>query len=305
MDFQLEQLTGPQNPLVAIVTGSSRGFGYVLVKQLLTRGYRVVASMRDPTGANQAARSSLEASGAFVVDIDVTRDRSVKSGVAAAVREFGHIDVLINSAGITLTGPIEATTTNDLIRVFDVNVLGAHRMVRSVVPHMRRTGSGLILQVSSGAGRFTMPGRGCYSASKWALEAISESLRWELATFGIGCVIVELGAMDTGFDIHSPEVSDTRRLRHYGPLLETLKKDPQRLASQMSPAIASEAMIALIEMPPVDRPIRLVRHPMAVELQKYNDQLWQLERSLLNRRGYLPLVDGATNPQEQEQGVST
>lgn len=274
---------------VTVLTGASRGLGYALALGLLDRGHQVAACMREP-GGNEAAVSAIEAAGGTVVEIDVTKTNSVSSGVGEIIRRFRTIDNLINNAGIALVGPVEAATVSDLMKQFDVNVFGPHRMVRAVAPHMRTRARGLIVQISSGAGRFTVPGRGCYSASKWALEALSETLRWELAAFGISCVIVELGPIGTELERNSLRVSDTERARIYDGLERVVRDDPQFTGEKPAPDAAVETIVRLLEADPHDRPLRLVFHPNGKALSEYNSLHEAIESDLLRRRGYADIV---------------
>jgi NAD(P)-dependent dehydrogenase (short-subunit alcohol dehydrogenase family) len=186
-----------------LITGASTGFGYKLARGLREAGERPIASMRDPAVKNAPAARELAAAGIDVVAIDVTRDDSVEDGVADTLQRTGRIDVLVNNAGYGLMGPMEAATVEDLKEQFETNLFGAHRMIRAVLPHMRARGDGLLIHLSSGAGRFALPAGGVYCASKWALEAMGECLRYELAPLGIDSTIVEPGPYATDFATRS------------------------------------------------------------------------------------------------------
>jgi NAD(P)-dependent dehydrogenase (short-subunit alcohol dehydrogenase family) len=131
--------------------------------------------------------------------LDVRDDASVASGVARVIEKAGRVDVLVNNAGIGLAGAVEDTTPEDLVHQLDTNLLGPLRMVRAVAPHMRECGRGRIVQISSLAGRIGVPFQGAYSASKFALEGLSESLALELRPFGIDVVLVQPGDVRSGF----------------------------------------------------------------------------------------------------------
>jgi NAD(P)-dependent dehydrogenase (short-subunit alcohol dehydrogenase family) len=142
---------------------------------------------------------SAEPRGIEWLTLDVRDAASVTSGVAHALAAAGRIDVLVNNAGNGLAGAVEDTTPEDLVRQLDTNLLGPLRLVRAVVPHMRERGAGRIVQISSLAGRIGVPFQGAYSASKFALEGLSEALALELRPFGIDVVLVQPGDVRSGF----------------------------------------------------------------------------------------------------------
>ncbi|MEO1749230.1 MAG: SDR family oxidoreductase, partial [Pseudomonadota bacterium] len=182
-----------------LITAAGSGFGKLMVADLLGAGHKVVGSLRDIHGRNAQAASELKALGADLIEIDVTDDASVENGIADATAKLGHIDVLINNAGIGAHGLQENFSADDFQRLFDINVFGVQRMVRGVLPAMRSRGSGLILNISSLLGRVALPFYGPYNASKWALEAMSENYRAELSAFGVDVAIVEPGGFPTKF----------------------------------------------------------------------------------------------------------
>jgi len=179
---------------VALVTGCSSGIGEATVLALAERGFRVFASGRTLSGVEHLRAPDIEP-----LEIDVGEDASIQRGVARVFNAAGRIDVLVNNAGIAVFGAIEDLDRATLRRQFDVNVFGAMAMCRAVLPTMRRQGGGCIVNVSSVAGRFSVPLLGAYCASKFALEALSDSLRGEVRPFGIRVVIVEPGATYTKF----------------------------------------------------------------------------------------------------------
>jgi NAD(P)-dependent dehydrogenase (short-subunit alcohol dehydrogenase family) len=166
-----------------LITGANGGFGKLMFDTLAAKGHKVVAAMRDTGGRNKNAADQFKKTGE-VVEIDVTVDSSVKSGVAQAIQVAGGLDVVINNAGTGVIGLQEAFTPEDLKKIFDINVFGVHRMNRAVLPHMRKNRSGLLVHISSLLGRITVPFYGPYNASKWALEALAENYRSELSGFG-------------------------------------------------------------------------------------------------------------------------
>ena len=180
-------------PARVLVTGCSTGIGRTTAQVLARRGHEVIATARRPE-----TLAGLDV--ARALPLDVQDDASV----AALLAETGPVDVLVNNAGVAARGPVEAVPGDEALRVFDVNVLGALRMVRAYAPLMRRRGSGTIVNVSSVVGRIAPPLAGVYPASKWALEGLSETLRLELGHFGVRVVVVEPGVVDTGAYEASP-----------------------------------------------------------------------------------------------------
>src|SRR5258708_8817553 len=181
-----------------VITGSSNGFGLLTAKSLLTLGYEVVATMRDSTTRNASKAAELrgfsaDTSGELtVVELDVTSDTSVASA-AEQIRELGLVDVLVNNAGVMNIGITEAYSIDEVKAQFEVNTFGPARVAKAFVPQMREQKSGLIINLSSVLGRLNLPFFRVYCASKFALEALFEAYRYELAAFGVDCIIVEPG----------------------------------------------------------------------------------------------------------------
>ncbi len=188
---------------VVLITGCSSGIGRCLAEQLSQSGHIVVATAR-------CVEMLKDLPVALKLPLDVTHPDSVTLAVASTIRQFGRIDVLINNAGYTMLGALEEVSDEETWQVFDVNVFGALRMIRAVIPQMRKQGTGSILNISSIAGRLSTPVNGTYSATKFALEALSDALRLELEPFGIRVVVVEPGAIQTRFDdtaqVHAKDI---------------------------------------------------------------------------------------------------
>ena len=178
---------------VVLITGCSTGIGRDLATRLTQAGYAVVATARN-------AETLEDVPAALKLSLDVTQPDSVNDAVARTLQQFGGIDVLVNNAGYALRGALEEVPDAPIQQMFDVNVFGALRMIRAVVPHMRKQGNGRIINISSIAGKLSTPANGIYSASKFALEALSDSLRLELMPFGIQVIVIEPGAIKTNFD---------------------------------------------------------------------------------------------------------
>jgi NAD(P)-dependent dehydrogenase (short-subunit alcohol dehydrogenase family) len=273
-----------------LITGSSTGFGYHLARGLARAGHRPVATMRGVTGQNAKPAGELEAEGIAVVELDVTSDESVSHGVAEAVGKAGPIDVLVNNAGYGIMGPVETATPDDLRTQFETNVVGAHRMVRAVVPGMRERREGLLVHISSGAGRFALPGAGIYCASKWALEALAEALRYELAPVGVDSVIVEPGPYDTDFSSRSLRfTSDRERMSAYEPVVRGIRSRMSAM-ERRDPAEVVEAVVRLIDLPRGERPTRTVLHPARPAIERFNAEQSSMTRAMLEQFGVPELL---------------
>ncbi|OBK99127.1 short-chain dehydrogenase/reductase [Mycobacterium sp. 1245499.0] len=178
---------------IALVTGVSSGLGKVAARGLVDAGFEVVGTSRNT--------AELEGSQGFTfVDLDVTRDESVAAAVEAVIARFGRIDVLVNNAGMGLAGASEENSIAQTQKLFDLNVFGVIRMTNAVLPHMRRQGSGRIINISSIFGLMPAPYMAAYSATKYAVEGYSESVDLEVRGHNIRVLLVEPGGTRTGFD---------------------------------------------------------------------------------------------------------
>ena len=181
-------------PKTALVTGCSSGIGRATAEAFLDEEWEVYATARNPADVE-----TLGNRGCTVAKLDVTEDDDVERVVDRMVDEQGRIDCLVNNAGYAQFGPVEDVTVDAVHRQFDVNVYGAHRLTRAVLPHMRRRRDGTIVNVSSAAGRVAFPGGGVYCGSKFALEAMTDALRAEVDDHGIDAVLIEPGPVETRF----------------------------------------------------------------------------------------------------------
>ena len=263
-----------------LITGSSTGFGRDAAERLARRGHRVFATMRDIDGRNAAHRAALESLTKDeglqlrVLELDVTSDESVRSAVETALHEAGHLDAVINNAGYAGIGITEAYTPEQFQQMFDVNVFGTVRVNRAVLPSMRARRSGLIVHISSGAGRAAVPGLAAYCGSKFALEAIADTYRYELLPFGIESVLVEPGIYRTPIFDKNATPLDTDRAAPYGDIadrvLGTFLSVINAPGAPGSEEVA-EALVKLVEMEPGERPFRtLVSDAMQQLLGSYN-----------------------------------
>jgi NAD(P)-dependent dehydrogenase (short-subunit alcohol dehydrogenase family) len=268
---------------VVLITGASTGFGRDAAGRLARRGHHVFATMRDPHGRNAANREGLEdlarteRLALTVLEMDVTDDASVRGAVGRALEDAGHVDVVINNAGLTGIGVTEAYTPAQFQHMFDVHVCGAVRVNRAVLPSMRQRRSGLLIHVSSAAGRVTVPAMAAYCASKFALEALADAYRFELVPFGVESVLVEPGIYATPIFDKLATPADAERLAAYGPAAEYA----DRVLGVFQGAIGApdapgsddvaDAFVRLVEAAPGERPFRTVLPAQIAQLlQSYN-----------------------------------
>ncbi len=199
-----------------LITGTSSGFGRDTAETLFRAGHTVYASMRGAQGKNRDAAEALRKLGIKTVELDVSDDASVEAGVKEVLAEAGKIDVLVNNAGIGSAGVTEAFTAEQAKVVFDTNVIGILRVTRAVLPSMRQKRDGLIINIGSVLGRVTFPFSGIYGASKFAVEALTDSLRYEVSQLGVEVVEVQPSAYPTNFYTGIQTPADTGVTKSYG-----------------------------------------------------------------------------------------
>lgn len=178
-----------------LITGASTGFGRASAEYFQQQGWQVVATMRN----TDKAEGLNELDNVLVTELDVTKPDTIQSAVAKTEETFGTIDVLVNNAGYGTVGVFEAASDETIRNQFEANVFGLMNVTKAVLPNMRQAQSGVIINLSSIAGRVSMPYFSLYNASKYAVEGLSESLQYELAPFGIKLKVIEPGAYATDF----------------------------------------------------------------------------------------------------------
>ncbi|WP_426419742.1 oxidoreductase [Bradyrhizobium genosp. A] len=186
---------------VILITGVSSGIGEATARVLAKAGHRVFGGARIP----EKVRAT---HGVELLRLDVRDEASIQAAVAHVIHEAGRIDVLINNAGVSLVGPVEATRVDEAEALFDTNLFGVLRLVRAVLPSMRRNGSGLIVNLSSVLGFLPAPFMGLYAASKHALEGMSETLDHEVRGFGVRVVLVEPSFTKTKLDTSAKKTAE-------------------------------------------------------------------------------------------------
>jgi len=178
-----------------LITGASSGIGRATAELFQDKGWNVVATMLDPGEGRDLARHE----NVLVTRLDVTDHRSISVSVAEAMDRFGEIDVLLNNAGYGSFGPLEFYTMAQIRRVFETNVLGYYAVAKALLPHFRQRRRGMIINMSSVLGRGSMPAGSVYCATKFAIEGLSESLRYELEPLGVMVKIIQSGPVNTRF----------------------------------------------------------------------------------------------------------
>ena len=257
-----------------LITGSSSGFGKLIAQTLLEDGQTVFATMRELDGKNSDKAKELfdfaekKEGKLYLLDLDVTSDSSVQAAIAKAFELESQIDAVINNAGVGSSGFAEAMTTGQFQYIFDVNVMGVQRVNRAVLPSMRKRGSGLLIHISTIMGRIVLPFSAAYTASKFALEGLAETYKYELAPTGVDVAIVQPGGFPTNFFDNMSKPSDPERAESYGDL----NKLPEQMWSGMAetlqsedapdPQLVADAVLDLVNTPAGERPFRVVVDPL-------------------------------------------
>ena len=223
-----------------LITGASSGIGKATAELFSAKGWNVVATMRSPQ--KEEALSRLD--NLLVARLDVQRPATIAEAIAQGIARFGQIDAVVNNAGYGQNGLFEAISPAQVMQQFEVNVFGVMHVTRAILPHFRKQKSGMFLNVSSGAGRFTLPLLSLYAASKFALEGFSEGLSHELSTLNILVKIIEPGGTETNFNkvagdqhAHDPELTD------YEPFTQAAGKLFAGMIAQKSVTAAEVARV--------------------------------------------------------------
>lgn len=249
---------------IVLITGTSSGFGKDTALTLKAAGHRVFGTMRGIDGKHAAVAYELQAKGIELIELDVTDDASVDAAFKLLFEKTGgKLDVLINNAGRMVQGVSEAVTSEQTRQMFDVNVLGIQRVMRAALPQLRRNGSGLVINIGSILGRVTIPFLGLYGATKFAVDAMTDSYRYELSQLGIDVVLVQPSAYPTSL-YEEIGASDVGREHEYGEVAEVPKAFNAYISSLFAgpdapnPHDIAEEIARLVETPAGQRPARLV-----------------------------------------------
>jgi NAD(P)-dependent dehydrogenase (short-subunit alcohol dehydrogenase family) len=236
LGMSTKKLTKEQEK-IALVTGSSSGVGYETSLLLAKNGFRTYATVRNPDKAKAIRNISDKGELPIrVVKLDVNSDRSVEDAIDRINDESGRIDVLVNNAGYSLFGALEDLSMDEIKAQFETNLFGAIRVMKAVLPIMRKQQGGTIVNVSSMAGRVAFPLLPAYNGTKFALEGVSESMRYETDSFGIKIILVEPGAIRSNFvsnGIIGQKAAEPSS--PYAPMAETIQKTVPRVLDQATP----------------------------------------------------------------------
>jgi NADP-dependent 3-hydroxy acid dehydrogenase YdfG len=273
-----------------LITGASTGFGYDTAETLKRAGHNVFASMRDPRDKNREHADALRKQRIDVVELDVGSDASVDRAVKEVLARSNRIDVLINNAGIASAGVTEAFTADQANVVFNTNVVGLLRATRSVLPAMRKQGNGLIINIGSILGRVTFPFVAIYGASKFAVEALTDSLRYEVSQLGIDVALVQPSAYPTRAWVNIQLPTDTNRTADYGALGEIPDVMLKRFMASFQAADApnphdvAQAIAKLVAQPKGSRAARTVVGP-AFGADAVNEQTAPIQAHVVEALG--------------------
>jgi NAD(P)-dependent dehydrogenase (short-subunit alcohol dehydrogenase family) len=201
-----------------LITGTSSGIGKAAAKYFRDKGWQVAATMRKPENETELVDSK----DLKKIRLDVQDKESIKAAIQETIKTFGKIDVLVNNAGYGTAGPLEASSDEQVKRQFDVNLFGLIDVIKEVLPHFRENKKGIIINISSIGGLVTFPLFSLYHSSKWAVEGLTESLQYELKSFGIKVKIVEPGGVKTDFSGRSLDMFDVSNMEEYKPVMQKL-----------------------------------------------------------------------------------
>ena len=204
---------------VVIITGASRGFGELIAKKFQKEKFQVIATMRNV----DSSPSLMELDNVDIKKLDVTNKSNIKNVVDFTIKKYGRIDILINNAGYGAFGLLEEASEQEIRNQFDVNYFGLIDCIRGVLPQMRKQKDGVIINISSIAGRFGLPFTSLYNSSKFAVEGLTECLHYELSLFGIDIKTVAPGSFRTGFH-DSVNFTENEKKEELDDIRENLKK---------------------------------------------------------------------------------
>lgn len=283
-----------------LITGCSSGFGRLSAEYFATLGARVFATMRNLPRQEAIDLKNLAKTQNLpieVIEIDVLSDEQVESGVAKVLEHTGGtLDILINNAGIGITGPVELQDIEATRLAFDTNVFGCQRMIRAVLPTMRAAKKGQIFSISSQLGRLIVPSAGHYSATKFALEALNEQLAYELVPHGIDVTIIQPGAYPTKIWVNRNQyTSDLKERTSQGlqaayPQLVAAMGKEDGTSRKTDPLDVPRAMVEIINMPTGKRPLRRAVHPTYRPQEAANNALAKAQLEFLGETQFGPWI---------------
>ena len=275
---------------VILITGASSGFGRLTALAMLAKGHTVYASMRNINGKNAPVAQELSRAGASVIELDVTDGHSIHTAINTLTSKEDKLDVLINNAGVAAAGISESFSDKQVQAMFDVNVFGLFRVSQAVLPLMRRHNDGLILNVGSILGRVTFPFYGLYGASKYAVEAITDSLSYELSQLGIDVVLVQPSAYPTNMYANAIAPETPSLAEEYGDVANVPEAIGSTIASLFEsedapqPSDIANAAVTLVEQAKGTRPKRVVVGN-SFGADAANDQIAPIQAQLIEALG--------------------
>lgn len=253
---------------VILITGTNSGFGWLTANSLSSLGHTVYATMRDTKGKNAVkAKQLAEVKSINVIDVELTDAASVADAVKNIIRNEGRLDVVVNNAGYFAGGLAESYTEHDIEDMYNIHVKAPWRVIKASLPQMRLQGDGLIINISSGLGRFSAPFMTVYNSAKFAMEGLSEGLHYEVRQLGIDVALIQPGAFPTEIFGKSKTGSDVAVAAGYGEIANIPAQVGEGMgkmfeALQPNPQLVADAIIGLINTPKGQRPLRTVVDPV-------------------------------------------
>lgn len=291
-----------------LITGTSSGFGRLTALHLARRGATVIASMRNYDGGKRPEAQELarlakdEKLKLHLVEIDVLDEEQIASGVARAEEiAGGPLDVLVNNAGVGLSGPVELADMKATRLIFETNLFGYLRMARAVLPGMRGKGEGQVFNVSSQLGRILIPGLGMYCATKFGVEAIFETMAYELAPFGVEVTIIQPGGYPTKIWENGSRYTNALFERADDDRLEAYDAHVQMARGILSGEYSTDAndvpraIAEIMAMPAGTRPLRRPVHPNTAATDAANGAMAQIQAQVLGGGAYKSWHDAVTD----------
>ncbi|KAB8146022.1 SDR family NAD(P)-dependent oxidoreductase [Chloroflexia bacterium SDU3-3] len=260
---------------VALITGASSGIGRATALALASAGYVAYATARQPH-----ALAALERAGLHALPLDVTDERSMAAAVQRIEAAHGAIDVLVNNAGASEMGPLEEIELARVRHLFETNVFGMLRLCQLALPGMRRRGGGRIVNVSSMGGEFTTPFSGAYHASKYAVESLSDALRFEVQPFGVGVIVIQPGVVQTPFGARAQASIRTSEDSPYAAQLDAFRRFLAANADGDSAEVLTPDLVAQVIVDAVSAAQPETRYKVGAEAE----QLASARRSMSDRK---------------------
>lgn len=263
-----------QNEKVWFITGSSRGFGKIWTEAALKRGDKVAATARDINSI--AALKETYGDNVLTLEVDVTNVNQVQSAIKEAHEYFGRLDVVFNNAGYSLVGTIEESQIDEIKAMYETNIMGSIHVIQAALPILRTQGNGHILGTSSAVGIYSNPLIGYYCSSKFAYEAIYDSLSKEVAQFGIKVTMIEPGAYNTEFGSADSLKMASKNLGVYDELKNNLMQNLQTL-ERGNPKATPDAIFAVVDAE--NPPLRLLlgKNDLPYIKQIYDERIEEWE----------------------------